>query len=177
LDAEGSSRVTSHGLPPLIGATCHVLVLGSLPSRASIEAGRYYAHRRNAFWPIMEALFGAGAEPGYDGRKALLNNAGIGVWDVLAASIRPGSLDTSIDRATAEPNDFDACLGAHPELRAICFNGRTAAELFRRLVEPDVAMRLESVEYLHLPSTSPAHAALSFDQKLARWRDIRQFID
>jgi hypoxanthine-DNA glycosylase len=140
-------------------------VLGSLPGVASIEAGQYYAHPRNAFWPIMAELVGAAGD--YEDRCDVLMTHGIAVWDVLAESVRPGSLDSAIRMQTAIVNDFDALFARQPALELICLNGRKAGDVFsRRVVPPD------EVRVAVLPSTSPANAAMRFDEKLARWRGI-----
>jgi hypoxanthine-DNA glycosylase len=91
------------------------------------------------------------------------------VWDVLAAGERDGSLDSAIVRSTMVVNDVAGFLAAHPRIRLICFNGTTAAALFRRRVQPWLAPEWTTVDMHVLPSTSPAHAALRFEQKLARW--------
>jgi hypoxanthine-DNA glycosylase len=127
------------GFPPVARHDARVLVLGSMPGAASLAAGRYYAHPRNAFWPIAGALFGFGADAPYDERLAGLTAAGVALWDVLAACERPGSLDAAIDRATARTNDFVAFFAAHPRLSAVACNGGAAHELFRRRVLPRLA--------------------------------------
>lgn len=151
-----------------------VLLLGSLPGVRSIEAREYYAHPRNAFWPIVESLFGIETGLPYRQRVVRLTAQGIALWDVLGASRRPGSLDAAIDLASAQPNDFEAFFAAQRGLRLVAFNGRKAAELFRRLVEPELDGG--PMEYLTLPSTSPAHAAMSFADKLERWSAVTGYL-
>lgn len=157
----------ANGFPPVSRRDARVLVLGSLPGKASIAAGQYYAHPRNVFWRIMAEI--AAATGGYDDRCRALEAAGIALWDVLAGSVRPGSLDADIRLDSAVVNEFDAFFRAHRDLRLVCFNGRKAEQLFRRMVGTPVGgvLRLEC-----LPSTSPAHAAMPFAQKLCRWRGI-----
>ena len=157
----------SSGFPPIEPEQARVLILGSLPGDASIRVQQYYAHPRNAFWPIMQVL--AGATGTYEERCRQLVAKRIAVWDVLQQSVRPGSLDSAIRTDTARPNDFAGFLSRHPRLGLIAFNGRKAEELFLRLVDVDLA---ESLELAGLPSTSPAHAAMSFETKLDRWRGI-----
>ena len=146
-----------------------MLILGSLPGVASLTAGQYYAHPRNLFWDLMGTLVGAAPDMPYAARCARLIAAGIAVWDVLHAAERPGSLDARIVATTAEPNDFATLLAAHPQLRLIAFNGATAAKLFATLVAPQFAAL---PPLLTLPSTSPAHAALTRAQKLRRWQIV-----
>lgn len=159
----------SVGFPPIADAAARVLVLGSLPGRKSLEMGQYYAQPHNAFWKIMGALFGAGPTLRYEDRLTRLRAHGIAVWDVLAAGEREGSLDSSIVGSSMVVNDFAGFFAAHPRVGLICFNGGTAAGLFRRKVQASLAPEWTTVDARVLPSTSPAHAALRFEQKLARW--------
>lgn len=160
------------GFPPISAPDIHTLILGSLPSRKSLELGQYYAHPQNAFWRIMDDLLGAGRSLPYDERVRKIVAARLGVWDVLSSSVRPGSMDSAIDTRTATPNDFDRFLREHTALRRICFNGRKAAELFDRTVRLTDSQRLAALERVQLPSTSPAYAAMPFEEKLERWSVI-----
>jgi TDG/mug DNA glycosylase family protein len=156
------------GFEPVAAPAAKVLVLGTLPGQESLRRGEYYAHRRNAFWRIVEELFGIPADTAYAERVRRLSEAGVGLWDVCAAANRPGSLDLSIRHDTVVPNDFVAFLKAHPQLKLICFNGAKAADLFRKHVKLN-----DTVRCIDLPSTSPANAAMSFPDKVKRWSVIR----
>jgi len=157
------------GFEPKATPSAKVLVLGTLPGEESLRRGEYYANPRNAFWGIVESLFGIPTDEPYAERVRKLNEAGVALWDVCAAATRPGSLDLSIRRGSEVPNDFAAFLAAHPHIKLVCFNGAKAAALFRKHVKPGVA-----VKCVDLPSTSPAHAAMSFDEKLKRWEVMRK---
>lgn len=161
-----SAVPASAGFAPVSGPDAKLLILGSLPGRRSLETGRYYAHARNAFWRIMAALFGAAGD--YRQRCDALVCARVALWDVLAESVRPGSLDSAIRMQTAKANDFTTFLAAHPDVKSIAFNGRKAETMFRRLVLPQLATPVP--ELVSLPSTSPAHATLSVEEKLDTWR-------
>jgi TDG/mug DNA glycosylase family protein len=163
----------THGFPPIAGTDARVLVLGSLPSRKSLETNQYYGHPQNAFWRIMGELFGAGREQPYEERIAILVTNRVAVWDVLKASVRPGSMDADIDLGAAVPNDFAAFLNQHPALELVCFNGKTAEKMFERLVAPVIENRSNRLQYMAMPSTSPAFASMSFEQKLDQWRVVR----
>jgi double-stranded uracil-DNA glycosylase len=161
----------SVGFPPIENAAARVLVLGSLPGVKSLQMREYYAQPYNAFWRIMGEIVGAGPELPYPARLVRLRAHGLAVWDVLAAGEREGSLDSSIVSASIVVNDFGSFFEHHRELRLICFNGNTAERLFKRKVLPDLKPEWAAIERRALPSTSPAHASLRFEQKLARWRE------
>ena len=158
----------SSGFPPIAGPDARVLVLGTLPSQASLAAGQYYAHPQNAFWKIMAEIAGAAGD--YEARREALIAAGIAVWDVLASSVRPGSMDADIEMASAVPNDFNGFLGDHGSVELVCFNGQKAEQLFRRFVEP--VLDRPEIRTVRMPSTSPAYASMSVAQKLSAWRGI-----
>ncbi len=160
--------------PAIARPDAEVLILGSLPGRRSLEMQQYYAHPQNAFWKLVTAIFEADADLSYERRARLLVKHRIALWDVLAAAERPGSLDSSIVHASAEANDFREFFRAHPRVRRVFFNGRKAEEIFRRRVVPLLGADFPDIEYVSLPSTSPAHAGMSFAKKLARWRVIRE---
>jgi hypoxanthine-DNA glycosylase len=166
----------SAGFPPLADASARALVLGSLPGVKSLEMQQYYAQPYNVFWRIMGELFGAGRELDYAARVERLRARGLAVWDVLAAGEREGSLDSAIVPASIVVNDFNAFFERHRQIRLICFNGNTAASLFRRKVLPGLAPQWAALEHCTLPSTSPAYASLKFEHKLARWSAALRFI-
>lgn len=169
-DTAGTARsLHVQGFAPVAAADARILVLGSMPGVASLRQVRYYAHPRNAFWPIAAQVLGFDPAADYPARLQALQHAGVALWDVLQACERPGSLDADIRADTLVPNDFPAFLQAHPRLIRICFNGAKAATLYRRHVLPLLADH--PLQYVDLPSTSPAHAAASFDKKLAAWRN------
>lgn len=153
------------GFAPIARADARILILGSLPGRRSLAAHQYYAHRQNVFWRIMAELCGAAGS--YSDRCAALQEFGIAVWDVLASSVRAGSLDANIDMTTAKANDFGGFLRRHQGIELICFNGQKAAQLFSRYVAQD--LDLGDIRMHTLPSTSPAYAAMNYEAKRQRW--------
>ena len=140
------------------------MVFGSFPGVASLSATQYYAHPQNQLWRLLGTVLDEPlASLPYDERLGRLLAHRIGLWDVLAACERIGSLDAAIRNAS--PNDFVALRRVAPSLRRVCFNGKTAARF-------ESVMREAGYETLVLPSSSPAHATLSFDQKLAMWQAV-----
>ena len=170
-----SDVVASEGFAPVTSAGMHVLILGSLPSRKSLEIQQYFANPLNTFWRIMANVVGFDPGISYQARCCALTKRGVGLWDVLASSVRPGSLDSAIDLHTAKANNFPELLVQHEDVKLMCFNGQKSRKLFDRLVAqatPD----LQKCELLTLPSTSPAHAAMSFEEKLRRWSVIGPYL-
>jgi len=158
------------GFPPVARRDARILILGSMPGDASLRAGQYYAHPYNHFWPIMGALCGAGPELPYRRRLARLRAAGIALWDVLRECRRHGSLDAAVELRTATANELLPFLRAHPGIGRVLFNGALAARIWHRRIQPGVERELPGLELLRLPSTSPAHAAVSRARKLRQWR-------
>lgn len=151
-----------HGLPAVVDPGVDTLVLGSFPGAASLAAGRYYAHARNQFWPILATVLDAPlATLPYEQRLARLVAHAIGLWDVYAACEREGSLDAAIRNAV--PNDIDALRASLPRLRRLVFNGQTAGRAAGRFAAT-------GFEVVIAPSTSPAHAAMPFEAKVEAWR-------
>ena len=156
-----------------INTDCKVLVLGSMPGVKSLEASEYYAHPRNSFWSIIEVLFHIDKMSDYQRRIAKLNRLGIGLWDVYHACEREGSLDSAIIKKTSEINDFAALFENCMHLKAIALNGVAAQKAF----EKNVARTLpHHIELLNLPSTSPAYAAMNFQEKLRRWQVLKNYV-
>ena len=155
----------------IAGPDAQVLILGTLPGAASLAAGQYYAHPRNAFWAIMGELVGAAVTLPYKERIHRLVERRVALWDVCASARRSGSLDTAIRPASVLPNDIAGFLSSHEDVRLICFNGVKASELFRRFVLPELMPHGSNIRRLTVPSTSPAYAGMPSEKKLDAWRD------
>jgi double-stranded uracil-DNA glycosylase len=166
--------VLSQAFPAVATRDARVLVLGTLPGPESLRQRQYYAHPRNAFWPIMCRLFGAQPELPYRERLQLLRAHGVALWDVCASAYRAGALDGAIRPDSIVVNDFAGFFRSHRQIGLICFNGGKAAELYRRHVLPGLTDPLRSMPRAMLPSTSPAYAAMTSAQKLVRWDIVRR---
>lgn len=154
---------------PVARPDAEVLILGSMPGEASLAAGRYYAHPRNAFWPILRSVLGVPPGAEYEQALAALQAARVALWDVLHSCHRDGSLDSSIVPDTQRPNDFAAFFAAHPRIDLVLFNGAKAEDAYRRHVRTEGIGA--SLAYLRLPSTSPANASWSFERKRDAWQN------
>lgn len=171
MSATAGAELRKRSFPPVWRGDARLLLLGSLPGEASLAAARYYAHPRNQFWRLMGEVIGRELEPlPYDERLLALLNARVALWDVVAEAERPGSLDAAI--RGHQPNDLRALVGELPELRAIGFNGVTAAKIGTAALgapERDVVL-------VRLPSSSPA-LPRAYEQKLTMWLGLRRYLN
>lgn len=157
---------------PVASKKAKILILGSMPGKASLEAGQYYAYPRNAFWPIIMAILGKEATVSYEDKTKALVESGIALWDVLHSCERNTSLDSDIVKSTEGVNDFQDFFKRHPEIKYIFFNGAKAEECFKRKVLPDIDVNFVNKRILalkRLPSTSPANAGISWEDKKIKW--------
>ena len=161
--------MTGSGLAPVTGPDPRILILGSFPSVLSLERHEYYGNPMNRFWAVIGELFLIPASLPYQERIALLTKNGIALWDVVASCERQGSADSRIRDAV--PNDIAGFFREHPSLRLVALNGTTAGRFYHRI---GAVPGLPSVI---LPSTSPAHAAMSFAEKVQRWSVITRPMD
>ncbi|MGA7594455.1 MAG: DNA-deoxyinosine glycosylase [Gallionella sp.] len=157
---------------PILGRSSTVLILGSMPGQASLAAGEYYAHPRNAFWTIMGELIGALPRLSYTERVGILRASGIALWDVLASCTRTGSLDSGIRQDSVIANDFNSLFLNQPGITRVFFNGEKAEQCFLKYVHP--ALETDRLQYRRLPSTSPANAGIGYAQKLLAWQSVIQ---
>ena len=157
--------------PPIESARARVLILGTMPGKASLRAQQYYAHPQNAFWRIVGEIFRFDAQSAYATRSASLAASGVALWDVLKSCTREGSLDSDIESAAIVPNDFAAFFARHAKIRRVCFNGAKAEQLYMRHVRPLITDHPEII-HVRLPSTSPANASVSLPEKMRAWRAV-----
>lgn len=160
------------GFPPIADSDVDTLILGSMPSARSLQMQQYYGHPRNAFWPIMSALLGGQSQASYQQRQDMLLAHHIAVWDVIKDCRREGSLDSRIDEQSMVVNDFNNFFYRHPKISAVFFNGNLAEKVYKKYILPGLSLPKQQLAYQRLPSTSPAHAALSLQAKTEVWRTV-----
>ena len=146
-----------------------------MPSVTSLEKQQYYAHPRNVFWRIMATLFNGDMPLDYQQGQLLLQAEGIAVWDVLKSCVRQGSLDSSIDKNSMECNDFISLFNTFKQIKFIFFNGGSAELLYKKNVYPLLPIEYRTLNYTKLPSTSPAYAAMCYEDKLTAWTVLKTF--
>jgi hypoxanthine-DNA glycosylase len=161
-DSSSAAAGALTGLAPVIDANTRILILGSFPGAASLAAQQYYAHPRNQFWRLIGALVDEDlASLPYEQRLPRLLAHHVGLWDVFAACEREGSLDSAIRKPAA--NDFHRLRRLCPELKTVGFNGQASGKFSPQFAQHGYRTAV-------LPSSSPAHMAMTFEQKLAMWR-------
>ena len=157
-----------HPFPPLFDDRSRVLMLGTLPSPKARERGLPYGHPQNRFWPVMAKILGEELPDTNDGKRAMLLRHGVALWDVIASCDIAGASDASIKNP--EPSDLSVILD-HAPIQAIFCTGTKATQLYRKLVEP-----LTGRPCIGLPSTSPANAAMRFDDLVERYSVILPYL-
>jgi hypoxanthine-DNA glycosylase len=152
------------GLAPVIDPDIRIVILGSFPGAASLAAQQYYAHPRNQFWRLVSSLVDEDltALP-YAERLPRLLAHRIGLWDVLEACEREGSLDSAIRRPAA--NDFERLHQLCPQLQTVGFNGQASGKFASQFAA-------HGYRTIVLPSSSPAYMAMTFGQKLEVWKQL-----
>ena len=156
--------------PFIADAQTNRMIIGSMPGVASLNAGQYYAHPRNAFWKIVARLFEVPYPfENYDAKLSLLLKNRIGLWDVFASCDRNGSLDSDIRNAVT--NDFEAFFKRHPNVKVLYFNGGKAYQSFEKSFKNNSF--IQNLTLFPLPSTSPANARLTFNEKTKAWTVIK----
>ncbi len=163
--------------PPVARTDAVICILGSMPGKASLEASQYYAHPRNAFWPILESVLGISRSFSYSERLELLKERRIALWDVLGTCARAGSLDSNIEPSSIIPNDFASFFAVYPFIGTVFFNGAKAETVYRREVLPTLAEPARSLKLVRLPSTSPAHAGMTFGKKREAWEALGRVLE
>lgn len=158
------------GFEPILPRRPKALVLGSMPSVASLQKHEYYGHPANLFWPIMAAIFGFAHSAPYAERTRALRDGGVALWDVLHACEREGSADSAIAPASEVANAIDDLLASRRTLKTVLLNGGKAHSAFRKHIVPKLADEpRERLRIVRLPSTSPANASVSRAEKTERW--------
>lgn len=158
----------ANGFAPIVRDDARVLILGSLPGISSLQQQQYYAHPQNSFWRIQQSLFNIPAQASYIERCEQLMKNHIALWDVCQSAQRAGSLDNAINTSSVIANDIAGLLQSCMHIELIALNGNAALQLFKRHIPLHRPIGL-----LALPSTSPAHARLRFEEKLALWQKIK----
>ena len=184
-----------YSFDPIAKDDARILILGTLPSAASLEVGYNYGHPRNAFWYIIQALLLNDPDKTFEIdpekllpieiRKQLLVDNRIALWDSLHSAARPGSsLDSAIDLSTEIANDIPGFLRSHKQIRAVFFNGTKSESVFKKHIlktinaDEDIQKEIQNrpIVFRRLPSTSPANAGIPLDKKLAAWSEILEYI-
>jgi len=179
LDKDSQLDTTEQGrslscFPPASSSSARILILGSFPGVTSLEKQQYYAYPRNSFWKIILSLLDLSDSLAYAERIAALIERNIALWDVLYSCSRSGSLDSAIESGSIVANDFTTFFEIHPLIKAIFFNGNKAETEFFKQVAPFV--NLSCNVFYKLPSTSPAMAAMTVDQKKEAWSIIKSYL-
>lgn len=157
-------KTVHHEIPPVFDENSTVLILGTIPSPKSREAGFYYSHPQNRFWRIMSELFKTSVPKSNDEKRLLMLNNRIALWDVLSSCSIIGAADESIENPV--PNDIQAILSVC-KINAVFTTGKTATTLYNKY-----CLEKTSKPTIYLPSTSPANRRFSTDALVEAYKII-----
>lgn len=160
------------GFLPIAEKNATILILGTIPGEESLKKNEYYANPRNSFWKILASLLEVDPPANYMEKSRLLAESKIALWDVIQSCRRVGSLDARIVSNTITANDFASFFNRYPNIRNVFFNGARAEQEYIKRVLPELPEPNRNMELVRLPSTSPAMARLSFDEKYVEWSKI-----
>lgn len=146
---------------PVFAPDARVMIVGTMPSVKSLADGEYYAHPRNAFWPILFDIFGETPHRDYLRKKQLIERSRLALWDAAACCFREGSLDSHMRDIVY--NDFDALYAQCPGIGTVLCNGGTAYTLFMK------SGYAGERRVIRMPSTSPAYT-MPYAKKLDIWK-------
>jgi len=164
---------TATSFAPIETPDAVILILGSVPGLPSLDAQQYYAHPRNAFWPLIAQILDVPLPQDYKSKINLVKGHKIALWDVLHHCQRSGSLDNKIKNTDIKANDFETFFQNHPKIQSVYFNGAKAEAEFTKRVTPFLSEKYAKIRYLRLPSTSPAMAQMTREEKYQKWQILR----
>ena len=162
-------------VPDVLGPGLEAVFCGINPGRASAAAGAAFANPRNDFWRLLHA---AGFTPrplGPDEQGKLLQY-GYGLTNAARRTTRgSGDLRRSDFAGTAERLQ---AIAYELRPRAIAFVGKAAYEgTYRERPELGLQERgLGDTVLFVLPSTSPANAAVPWEERLHWFRALRELL-
>jgi double-stranded uracil-DNA glycosylase len=160
------------GFDAVSAKNSRVLIIGTLPGEEALRLSQYYARKTNGFWWIMERLINAPFSMPYEERITRLRQNNLAVWDICKSANRTGSLDLNIEKESIILNDFNSFFKQHTHIDLICFNGRLSHQWYFQMIFPNLDRSFTDIQYKVLPSTSPAHAAMSKEEKLIHWHAV-----
>ena len=146
-----------YSFPPIIGNNSKILILGSFPSVLSVKNSFYYGNKRNQFWKIMNDIFQENATTNEE-KEELVLRKGIALWDSVKRCERKNSSDSKL--VVMEANNIRQLLRKYPRIHTLFFNGKKAFQVFQK-AHKNIPIYIQI-----LPSTSPANAAMKYEEKL-----------
>ena len=160
--------IVKHSIPPFYNKDSKVLILGSMPSVKSREANFYYMHPQNRFWKILEIVFNETIGDTINLKKAFLEKHHIALWDVIASCEINGSDDSSIKNV--QVNNLNRII-KNSKIKYIFTTGKKAYNLYNKY-----CLKETSIEAIYLFSSSPANCAMSIDNLVTNFEQIKDKI-
>ncbi len=160
--------ITHKDLPAFYDENSKILILGTIPSPKSREAGFYYMHPQNRFWNVLSHVFSCEIPNTIEGKKAFLKEHHIALWDVLESCEIEGAHDETIrDFKTNDIKKLLAC----SSITHIVTTGKKAYQLYQK----HCAMKT-GINAISLPSTSPANASFTLEKLILEYEILKDLL-
>ncbi len=170
-----SSAGTS-AVPDVLGVGVRVVFCGINPGYASAAAGAAFANPRNDFWRLLHA---AGFTPRLlqPREQGVLPGFGIGLTNAARRTTRGSGDLRAADFEGAAERLGEIARALEP--RVIAFVGKAAYQgAFRERPEHGLQERtLGATQLFVLPSTSPANAAVPWEERLRWFARLKALVD
>jgi double-stranded uracil-DNA glycosylase len=162
-------------VPDVLGPGMRLVFCGINPGRWSAAVGAAFANPRNDFWRLLHA---AGFTPRLlePGEQGALLRYRIGLTNAVRRTTRGSSELRKADFAGAAERLDEIASTFRP--RVIAFVGKIAyTGVYGGRVEHGLQeRRLDGTALFVLPSTSPANAAIPWDERLRWFRELKRLV-
>lgn len=141
------------GFEPVVDEHCLVLILGSFPSVKSREINFYYGNKQNRIWKTLGEYFDENVVDNKEEKIKFLLKNHVALWDIVKSSNIKGSGDSELLKKVDEINDIEKLLQKYPNIKKVFCNGKASEILLKKY--------FPNIDYIYLPSTSPANVSFS----------------
>lgn len=153
-----------HSFEPIINSESKILILGSVPSVASVAKGFHYMHPQNRFWKLLSALLSADfLNADAQEKRALLLQNKVALYEAIVKCEIYGSSDSKVKNIV--PVYLEKLI-ANTNIKKIFCNGTLA---YKTALKYNFTL---ADKIISLPSTSSANASYDFEKLKNSWKII-----
>lgn len=164
--------VETHAFGDFIPPTTKYLMLGSFTAKRNDDSYHwFYATKRNKFWPILENVYNINLDKKEEKLK-LFTKLGIAMADIIRQCERNkgNNSDNNLVHIVYNTEMVDKIVREN-KIKRIFFSSRLVEKEFKRLFN-DLIEEFPQIKLIYLPSPSPRYAAMSFEEKVKRYKEV-----